>query len=262
MSLIVLDSGKSLDPIVSSWINSLTGTKPSTSLIKSINNLIIGIKADGNYQYLDFLQLGGMETSEQTLRPIFTSSATKLWVVNGSVTVDGYGLTGDGATGFVDTFWVPSTNGVNYALSDASLGVYVGNDSNTNSYECGGNNGSNDSIVGARSTGVATFGNNVAASAATVLTANSLGLFSSVRTSGTVQDGYKNGVRIVNDTANNVAASKTLRKLYVCAFNSNTVASFFSNKRVQSVYAGSSAINQFSFYNRIQTYMTQRGIAV
>jgi hypothetical protein len=261
MNIVVLDSGKSIDPVLLSWYSSLTGTKPSSLLMRHLNTVISGLRKSGDINNLDFIQLGGMETSEQTLRPIFTSSSTKLWVVNGSVTVDNYGLTGDGSTGFVDTFWVPSTDGVKYALTDASLGVYVGNNSNTNSYEAGANNGSNDTIIGARSSGVATFGNNVGASAATVATANSMGLFVASRISSTVQNGYKNGNLIVNDTANNSAASKTLRKLYVCAYNSNTVASFFSNKRIQCVFAGNSSVKP-SIYNIIQNYMSLRGIAV
>lgn len=94
--------------------------------VTNYTNFICGLQSDGVGcgTVLDALYVLAAPNSSASLLNLCSTSFSL--TVNGTTTFSaGHGYTGDGSTGFLDTGYVPSTAGLNYALNSASYGVYV-----------------------------------------------------------------------------------------------------------------------------------------
>jgi hypothetical protein len=153
------------------------------------------------------------------------------------------GYFGDGATGYITTGFVPSTNGVNFKLNSASYGLIVANNRTTNQAmaDLGSVNTSNDfdwifplfsdgnaygSISGLNSTGAA----NASGTKAVWL---------STRTNSTTVTLYKNGTQLATGT-NNSGALTTFQVLLGagCSTSTTCVPGDFSTDTLSVAFAG------------------------
>lgn len=97
----------------------LTATEKSAA-----NTLITTGKSQGWWYSNDvaYLFLGGT-TNSMSFNAVNTN--TYRWFASGTVTTNATGVTGDGSTGFLNTFFTPSTSGsTNYLLNSASISFY------------------------------------------------------------------------------------------------------------------------------------------
>lgn len=105
------------------WYNSLI-TKPSDTLMTDLNTLSQGLFDDGNWAKLDLFGLiAGMETQEQRLRPLITTSGDD-FVIVGTPILDANGVSDNSGTGYLDLKWNPSIDGSEYTLNSASMLSY------------------------------------------------------------------------------------------------------------------------------------------
>jgi len=250
-------------PVLKNWLNNLSFS-PSNDVVKAQQILIKGIADDLILPELDlFHTIGGLETDEQRLRPLITTSATKTFTAISSPTLNINGVTGNGVNSYIQSNWIPSTNGIKYTQNSASFGVYLNSANVTaNSDEMSVTDGTRYCYMNARysTNNFFTVVNAAAATEFGTSNLNSQGLFSNVRTASNAATNYINSVQ---GTAS-AGASNGLptTQFYILAQNNNGTAGRFSVRRLAMIYCGSGAINQLSFYNRIQTYMTSRGIQV
>lgn len=113
-------------PLILTWYNSLA-VKPSNALLTDLNTLVDGLNADGNWAKLDLFGLvAGMETQEQQLRPLITTSGDD-FVIDGAPVLNANGVRNDGGLGRLNLKWNPTDDGAQYTLNSAFLSSYVGN---------------------------------------------------------------------------------------------------------------------------------------
>lgn len=91
----------------------------------AINDYIISEKTDGNWTNddVDWIFVGN--TTNSMAVEIHTTNTAYLLGFFGGYTVNSDGVTGDGATAYVNTGWAPSGNGINYQLNSASMCFYT-----------------------------------------------------------------------------------------------------------------------------------------
>jgi hypothetical protein len=251
--MIILD--KTFDPVVKDWFNRVG--KPGQA--NAINRCVKSLRDAGILKELDLFHLiGGLDTDLQRLRPLVTTSTTNTFTAVASPTLAYNGVTGNGSSSYLNLRWMPSTNAVKYSLNSASLGTYslTQTAAATNS-----NMGNNISLISPRRAGdVILFRVNDGA-AETNSNALTTGLISIERTGATSKRSYRNGASL--GTGTNTTSALNPENFYLCCHNnsSETPASFTT--RTQSMcFAGSSNIDQLKFYQIIQNYMTEVGLAV
>ncbi len=257
---------KSFKPYISSyiqtWYNSLS-TKPSSSLLTDLNNLYDGIYFDGDGQEIDlFHPIAGLETDEQRLRPIISTSGNDFTNVNSAVLSTG-GMQGNGVDSYLDLKWLPTDNGVKFTQDSACMGCY----SRTNSLSA-----NND--MGCAKTSDATFLQiyskytdnnfyyriNMNTGLPGTIVTDSLSLHAISRNSATTVESWYRGVS--QGTENFNSTGKTPFSIYLGGANINGVFIQPSVRQLSFPFVGSKLVNQLRIYNRIQAYMTSRGIQV
>ena len=147
------------------------------------------------------------------------------------------GFTGDGANDYLNWNWNGFSDGDNYQLATSSFGCYIRNNvSNTVAL------GAYDTDISARfahisprSADVAyvrvnSFGNGSAANT------DSRGFYVANRTSNSVNDLYKNGVILIDDTDAYVGIPN--ENFYELAWNQDGSAASFSNLQISCTFAG------------------------
>ena len=173
------------------------------------------------------------------------------------------GYTGDGSSAFLDTQWVPNTNGVNYTQNSASIGVYI---------QTNGSGTSNTDVMGAAASGLTftrfqpknssnlLFGVNVATSFATAANANVQGAWVLSRTASTTTTVYQNGATTFT-TAATASTTRTTFSLYLLALNTSGSATNFSPYQISSAFmgAGLTSTQAFAINNRINAFMLALG---
>ena len=122
------------------YLNSLT-TPLSSNQINVLRTNIVGLKKDLNIKNLrdafDVILHLSSETAEGGLKNLVKrdNDAT---AVNGCVHTPYVGYNGDGATKYVDMNYIPATDGVNWKLTSASLGVFKQENETGVFYDMGG----------------------------------------------------------------------------------------------------------------------------
>lgn len=147
------------------------------------------------------------------------------------------GFTGNGTTQYIDCNWNPSANGVNYTQNSASAWTYVRNNVQEDRYIFGCTNAISYSIFRARSTAnTAILYLNSAATARSMASVDSRGLWAVMRTSVTANNFVKNGV-ITNNAALNSNGVPNAN-MFVMAYNNNGSAAGWSTNQVSCFFAG------------------------
>jgi hypothetical protein len=115
-------------PLIQTWYNGLL-VKPSNNLMTALNTLVDGLDADGNWDKLDlFGLLAGLETEEQRLKPLITTSGED-FVKIGNPTLNNNGGKNNASFGsdYLDLKWNPTDDGIQYTLNSAFISTYQGN---------------------------------------------------------------------------------------------------------------------------------------
>ena len=250
-----------ISPFISNWYNALS-VKPSQSLLDSLNELYDGIDADSNMLFDLLHPIGGLETMEQRVTPIISTSGTSFVNVNGG-TLNANGFTGDGATSYLNLNWNPSTNGVNYSLNNACFGVY----SRTNSQSANADMGCADPVLLRFSQIYCRYIDdslfiriNQGVGLSNKTTSDSLGLKVGARNDSATIETFDKGTSLGTNSINSTGLPNL--PLFLGALNLDGSAAQFNNRNYALVMAGSANINQGEVNTRVQTYMTQRGIQV
>lgn len=124
---VLYSSGVQPNALILAWYNSLA-VKTSNALTTALNTLSQGLFDDGDWAKLDLFGLvGGMETQEQRLRPLVTTSGDD-FVINGAPVLNANGFNPNASGGYLDLKWNPTTDGVQYTLNSAFISSYCHND--------------------------------------------------------------------------------------------------------------------------------------
>lgn len=179
------------------------------------------------------------------------------------------GYTGDGLTGYLDTGFVPSSAGGNYALNSASLGIYVQNNRTLGStaVDMGASNvaAGDISYMRPRNASNAYEGDMNAASYPTVANTTAQGQWINSRTGSSNFVVYNNGSSF--STLTSASANLSPSSIFIFAYNQSaggaTPVSLSADK-LSAAYmgAGLNGTQAANLMSRINAFMTALGINV
>lgn len=245
-------SPPSYDPAATAYFDAMT-VQPNATRKGLINDLITGLKADGVWALLDWLNLAAAH-DEQAAR-INMINPAQIATSHGTVsfTVD-RGATSDGSTGYWDTGVSPATGTPHYTQNNCHAGVWLGTDLSGVQVDIGNAR----MFIRARN-GTAMQGNFQGGFAhsgsGTLPGPTSIGHSAFSRTASTTTEIYKDGAGIAtNATASIEVISNTITLM------ANSGSSH-SPRRHQAGHWGASLTpaQMAALYGRFNTYMTAIG---
>lgn len=203
---------------------------------------VFATDGDGNFALINWITPASFQCSLVNA-PTFTANA---------------GYTGNGTTSYLDTNWIPSTNGVNYTLNSASFGGKINSGSaSTTTVEFGASTASN--VSGAylfgRLSGSATYRANMGFSRAAA-TASPVGFWHGDRDLLASTHLYKDGAVFITATDNSVNSPDV--SMTVGCMNNGGTKQNFSARQVSMFFAGGSlnSTEATALYNAWNTYQT------
>ena len=218
-------------PETTAWIAELSGTL-SDDQIKAMDSLVIKLKADTLWSKADRIFPFAFFTASDALIDM-KASGDNATAVNAPTFTAKEGYKGNGSSSYINTHFTPATDGVNWTLNSASMGVYV-NEVSTggNTYHCGSfSNGSDFTAISTSPTA----SDGINAGYLAINKADVVGLRLNNRYSSTNLRSYISG-----DIVNSASNANTLSPLaiYVFGLNWNDNFSFQSNSEISFVYLG------------------------
>jgi hypothetical protein len=236
-----------------------------TTIASALDKLVVDLKAASLWTkfYALYPFVGGSaSTHKWNLKDPRDLNAAYRLVFTGSWTHSSTGARPDGSSAYADTKFNTS---IGFSDTDASLGFYSRtNEGGTgvgNHYDMGSssNTDTQATICIARynsDRAFFTFGTSTYGSSA--VSTDGRGFFVANRT-GTVSEGYRNGIRIVNLTETPITYAS--QAIYLAANNRGGSATYFSPKEHALSFIGSKFTQQniTDFYAAVQTFQTSLG---
>jgi len=234
--------------------DSLT-TPPSKAIATAQDTMVTALVTAGVWTKLDLFYLFAQSTNGD-------GEALVNWVNPGTYDATAYnsptftaleGFTGAN-TKYIDCNWNPNSDGVNFTLNDASVGVYSRTDVDEAKSSFGIIDGSNGTLISIRNSGH-TYNRLNTTIAGDYVDSNSLGLYILNRTASNVNDMYKNGSLVTDDT--DASSSVPNYNMYVLARNNGGVSERWVTKQISMFFAGGGLTTDdiTNFTNAFETYM-------
>lgn len=241
-----------------SWLNNLPSTPPAwyTAII---NQFFQDLADAGIDSLLDRLFIFAGPSEGVSLVSLINPSATPASNPASTTFTPYTGYTGNASSMYIDCNFNMSTNGVNYILNNASLGVYLRKNASSASSQCviAGQSGGAYSFIQPRYTGnVCRATINSGAFPSMPANSNTQGLFSISRSSSTVHSIWKNGSSLTSVASASGALPNSSTTVL------SRVGSDYSDNQVSMAFLGSGGINQANLYTCVQTLMTRIGCQV
>jgi len=115
---------------------------PNAKVQRAQNTLIREMKEAGIWQKMDVFHVMATGTAGQARTNFIDPNNFELTEVNGPTFTANQGYVSDGVSSYLNTSYTPSSDGTNYTLNDASLGVYSYDSPAGVYWYAGANNGS------------------------------------------------------------------------------------------------------------------------
>jgi hypothetical protein len=221
----------------------------------AINQLVVDLKAAGLWANMKAVYpvIGGTAASHKynLKNPLDTDAAFRLSFL-GTITHTANGMTGDGTTGYADTF----LNDTTHITGDPiTIGSYSRTNGNTGfSMGC---NGSGGTYIADRNSLIARVHD---ASDATTAIANQQRLIVVTRTAGGVVNHYKDGTQLVNSTP--AVSGKINFKYFLLGMSNSGAATGFSDKNYCFFFIYDGGMTQTevtAITNAVNAYQTTLG---
>lgn len=233
-------------------------TAPSTPHKILQNALVVALVNAGVWAKLDVLYILATNGSSDFSRINWKSpSLYELTAVNSPTFTTNQGWAGNATTSYLDTGWVPSTNGVNFTLNSASFGGKVNSGSTSQTWiEFGCSTASNvsGSYIFSRLAGLVQYRVNTNFTRQ-ISEASPIAFWHCDRDGLTSMSIYKNGASF--STANDNSVSMPDASLTIGCMNNGGTKQNFSSRQVSMAWAGASMLSEASaFYTAWNTYFT------
>lgn len=236
-------------------------TPPDATRQALINTTILSLKSKGIWALLDECWFLAAATSQAAL--LGWKRYKNLSAVNSPTFTADRGYAGDGASSYLNTGYVPATNGVQYQQDSASLGSYSRTDSSGAANDIGvrHSSASRQARLQTRNGSTLLYAANQD-TASSVTNASSLGLFAIRRSGASALAVFRNGSSIATDTA--ASSTPPAFAIYIGAVNTGGSQSLFSARQLAFAFVGASLTDQqmSDLYAIVQAYMTGVGANV
>jgi hypothetical protein len=241
-------SGGGYDADAQLYFDELTGTV-SDDVKTLVNNLVVTLKADNNWQYIDHLPLLNMPNEQNAMVNLKSPSDPLMVNYNSCVHTPYIGIQGNGTNAYIDTNYNPSTYvGAKYQLNSASLGIGVVDLGSVLKYQAsmGGAASSGIAITSLTSTSISI--NDITESA---IASGGVGNKLLKRVNSSTREFYQDGVSIVNQSVN---STNVTNSLILFSF-SGLIGGFYSDCQLTHSITGSGLIDPESFNDAITTFV-------
>jgi hypothetical protein len=244
-----------VDPDAQAFITAASITDPTQQ--SAINNLVIGMKADGLWTKMKAVYpfVGGTASTHKfnLKNPLDTDAAFRL-VFNGGNTHSSTGWLPNGTNGFGD----PKVNAFNnLSLNSMHLSVYSRTNVSGDKRDIGAQANPEGSAMILNLGGLTYYKiNSTIGNYLTVSNSDTRGFFMSNRTASNVLNGWKNGVKV--GTGTNASTSLLNAPIYIGAIWENSSAGYFTNREYAfaSIGDGLTDTEAGNFYTRVQNFNT------
>lgn len=242
-------------------LRALTGTYSTARKIQ-IDKLIKSLKTAGIWSKLDVLQMYAAPTAADAVVNWKSPGTFNATLVNSPTLEADRGITGDGASSYVNSGFNPTTAAGNYAQNSAGVHIAVKTDIGDNSYVAGVTD--TVSIIQLRirtaANGSVSYINDT--TGVSLANTSSLGLFSLVRTAANAVYWRRNKISLGTASTNSTAIPT--KNIYVGAYNSNGTAASHTTRQIAlfAISAGLSTGEADSFADAVETYLDYIGAGV
>jgi len=236
--------------------------KSSINQSNYINEMIAGMKKDGDWTKADRIAVVATETQAQAKVYLNSPNSTQVSEVNSPTFTAKQGYTGNGSSMYLNMNYNASTDGVQFTLNSGAIHSYR-RSANVQEQNFHGSNDASSRAIYLRERGTSnTTVGRINAAAASVSGANTdgRGFFTAVRTASNANAVYKNGSSLGTDTTASVVVPNVNN---FCIAANNNGAAFGYSAGQFSFFAFTSGTVSFSnMYTRVQNYMTRIGAQV
>jgi hypothetical protein len=228
-----------------------------------INTLISSLKAAGVWQKLDALYVMAA-ADEQSGQRNWKADTFNLAPVSAPTFTPDQGYAGDGATSYLNTGFVPSTNGVNFTLNSATFGVWSRTNSSGTMTDIGCRTASTtaQTLLQLRIAGdLANYRINQSSAGTSAANADSSGMIAVRRSGASANALFRNGASIATGTSASTVLSEFA--MTIGALNTGGVISGFTARQYAAAFIGASLSDaeNTAFYNALLAYLTAVGAA-
>ena len=233
---------------------------------EAINNLVLDLKTYGLYYKMVFFYplIGGTASAHKwnLINPVNTDAGFRI-TFNGGWTHSASGARADGVNAWGNTHFLPSVDVAAYSLTnDLGMGVYI-NLNTTGNYDLGAYQPSKgDWLVYVRNSSNLCLFDGFAGSAFISYTpvTDSSGHWINNKTTSTVVEGYKDGVRVVNQGSRTPMLPPN-QTIAIAASNRIGAACCFSDRQYVTIHLGSAltTTEAADLYTTLTTYNTSLG---
>ena len=241
-----------ISPLLQTWYNSLI-VKTSPALTTKLSVFMDGLDSDGVLvnSYLIAPVGFGLETNEQRLRPLKTTSGDNLVAVN-SPTITSTGITGNGSTSYIDLKWNMAVDATVAAQNNLSLATWVESDTPENKVEIGVFSGTNQSFITRKFTdNNVYFSLNDATNSVQVFDDSPDYYFSSINRISSTQRNILRGFDVVVDTSSTTVAIANY-DIYGCGGNNAGTPALLSTKEQRLFFIGNGAARTWQLRQRLK----------
>jgi len=233
--------------------------QPSLLYKIAINNLILKLKSDGNWDKLDRLWIFATEYQQHATVSLINPTSAQISEISSPSWTADQGYTGNGSSSYLKSNFIPSSDSVQGTQDSTSFGVYLRtNTGAANKIDFGTLDGTHCTSILAKWSDNHFYANVNDASASHVVTStSSTGLSACSRTSSTNVNYYRNGVSLGSGTQ--VSNGLSTIQLYMCCWNSSGTAGYFSDRQISMAYYGAGDIDNLAFYEAFQAFAVARG---
>ena len=241
------------------YITQLASGRPSYVHQKRIDELVLGLKQDNNWNLFDRFWILAQPVQPLSRVSLVNPTSVNMTEVNSPTWTANQGYTGNGVDMYLNTNFNPNTQGVNFTLNSATLGFYSRTDIIETTYNLScivtgiPNNFCGMSI---KRVGNLMF-NDINNDSATSIdfTGATTGLFTASRTAAELTTSYRNGISI--GTTAVISSSIPSLNLFAMASNNSGVPSVFSTRQMSMAFAGGGGIDSLKLFLRIERYLDQ-----
>lgn len=245
--------------------SALSGTY-STARKKAIDQMIKSLKTAGVWAKLDVLQMYAAPTAADAVINWKSPGTFNATLVNSPTLEVDRGITGDGASSYINMKFVPSTANGNLTLNSASFGVYfrANNDSATLKQSGASYTGDNNIrlMISKPHTGLPDYRIYVNSVVDSVnATERISGMFLTTRTANNIQKLFVNKTLKVNSST--VSANLIDREMLILARNLGSVSAYGNDQVSLGILgAGLSDGEVTTLTNTVETYLDYIGAGV
>lgn len=256
--------GVALHPMLVAWLargTALGYTLPSAAQQQKLNTFFYALESGGfitgtTTNLLDVLYIFAIDgSSDMATLNVIDPTLYQATKVNSPTFTSNQGFTGNGTTSYLDSNWIPSTNGVNFTTNSCGYGLYVNSAVQATQIDCGATRIAGGSFIQMNTHrltgGVQSFLND-ATGFQPANPGNSIGFYHSKRTASNSLTIYKDGVSLGSSGGSVIGAID--RTIWVCRNNPTGAG---STRQIGMFWAGASLNGlESSFYTAWNTYFT------